>query len=77
MRDVVELGRNVEISAQNQRLRAGACNKTFHFAVPIAPAIKAARASAVGHVNTEKLRAPISKAKKNVWGNDLKVLEFA
>jgi hypothetical protein len=55
MRDVMELGRNVEITAQNKRLGASMRNKLLHLVVPGAPPVEAALSAAVGHVNAEEL----------------------
>ncbi len=55
MRDVMELGRNVEIAAQDKRLGARLRNKLLHLVVPGAPPVEAALSAAVGHVNAEEL----------------------
>ncbi len=55
MRDVMELGRNIEIAAHNKRLGARVRNKLLHLVVPGAPPVEAALSAAVGHVNAEEL----------------------
>jgi hypothetical protein len=56
MRDVMELGRNIEIAAQNKRLGARVRNKLLHLVVPGAPPVEAALSAAIGHVNAEELK---------------------
>jgi hypothetical protein len=83
MRDVMELGRNVEITAQNKRLGASMRNKLLHLVVPGAPPVEAALSAAVGHVNAEELMGGrvgglgVEKAKRKDGGENLKALEFA
>ena len=73
----MELGGDIEVSAENERLGARSRYEQLHVVVPGAPAIEAAFSAAVGHVNTEELKHKVRESRGGCVWKDLKTVEFA
>ncbi len=60
----MELGGDIEVSAENERLGARSRYEQLHAVVPCPPAIEAAFSAAVGHVNAEELKHEVRRRAK-------------